>query len=228
MIVLCSQAQTEKTAAANDSIVYKKKYGVRLGVDLSKPLIGAYNADFTGYEMVADHRLRRDLFVAGELGYVEKTSQEDTFRFSTRGSYLSAGVNLNAYKNWLEMDNELYFGFRYGFSRFSQTLEEYSIFQRGVSIDGKTAAYFESATEQASKNFDQQYAHWASFVLGLKVETFKNLYLGASVNFNKLIHVSRIDNFKNLYIPGFGKVYVTNTGISFNYTLSYRIPLYQK
>ncbi|WP_139959620.1 DUF6048 family protein [Flavicella sediminum] len=225
---ITASAQKEKKASVQDSIVYKKKYGLRVGADLSKLIIGARDANFSGLELVADYRLRKDFYLAGEIGFIEKTSEEDNYNFTTKGSYINLGININTFKNWLEMDNEIYYGARYGFSTFSQTLNSYTVFQQGTDTGDLSTAYFKPKTIEANEKFDSLSAHWISFVLGMKVETFKNLYLGASINFSKLLGASEPNNFKNLYIPGFNKVYATNSSVSFNYTISYRIPLYKK
>ena len=36
------------------------------------------------------------------------------------------------------------------------------------------------------------------------------------------------DNFKSLYVPGFNRVFETETGFGFNYTISYIIPFFNK
>ena len=60
---------------------------------------------------------------------------------------------------------------------------------------------------------------------GVKVETFKNIYLGISLRLNKLLSDTKPSNFDNLFIPGFNKVTDDNTwGSGFNYTLTYSIP----
>ncbi|MFC2109626.1 DUF6048 family protein [Bacteroidota bacterium] len=225
---ITANAQQEKKSTEKDTIVYKKKYGLRIGADISKLIIGATDAKFNGLELVADYRLKKDFYLAGEMGFIEKTSEEDNYDFTTKGSYINVGININTFKNWLEMDNEIYYGARYGFSTFSQTLNNYTINQKGTQTGALNSAYFTPKTIEANETFDGQTAHWISFVLGMKVETFKNLYLGASVNFSKLLGASEPANFKNLYIPGFNKVYATNSSVSFNYTISYRIPLYKK
>ena len=43
-----------------------------------------------------------------------------------------------------------------------------------------------------------------------------------------MLSVTEPENFKNLYVPGFERVFVNNNGFSFNYTVSYLIPLYRK
>jgi hypothetical protein len=62
----------------------------------------------------------------------------------------------------------------------------------------------------------------------MKVETFKNLYLGTQISIKKIISTKEPTNFKNLYIPGFNKVFLNDMGIGFNYSISYLIPVVKK
>jgi hypothetical protein len=40
---------------------------------------------------------------------------------------------------------------------------------------------------------------------------------------------TKINNFENIYIPGFGRTYdSTKIGTGFSYTLSYLLPIYKK
>lgn len=225
-----AQSKTDSIppASTNDSLVIKKKYGIRIGADISKPIITARDANYQGFELVADYRLKKNLYLAGEMGYVEKKSLEDNYNFTTEGSYMNIGININSFKNWLEMDNEIFYGFRYGFSSFSQTLNEYTVFQEGSQIGNLSSAYFTANSVQPNEKFSNLNAHWVAMVVGIKVETFKNLYFGFMANMSRLIATKEPNNFKNLYIPGFTKVFTSNGGVSFNYTISYRIPLYKK
>ncbi|MGB2128279.1 MAG: DUF6048 family protein [Flavicella sp.] len=216
------------TVKAKDSVVYKKKYGLRVGLDLSKPILSAIKDNFTAYELVGDYRLKKNFYIAAEIGYTDKNSSRDTYRFNTKGSYMTAGININTFENWLEMDNEIYIGARYGFSRFSQTVNTYQILQNGSSIDGISTPYFAPKEITTPFTYEKLSAHWFSMVIGFKVETLKNLYLGCSVQLNKMLFTKEPDNFKNLFVPGFDKVFASDSGISFNYTVSYRIPLYKK
>jgi hypothetical protein len=48
--------------------------------------------------------------------------------FTTKGSYLKVGFDYNAYENWLDMENVISIGMRYGFSTFSQELNSFKIY----------------------------------------------------------------------------------------------------
>jgi len=203
-----------------DTIKNKEKYGLRIGVDLSKPINSFFQTETKGLELVSDVRVLRNYYAAVELGFLEKTTNEDYLNFTTKGSYIKAGFNYNAYENWIGMNNEIYVGLRYGLSFFNQTLNSYTPNVYGT--------YFIPETIEPNTEFKDLTAHWVEFVFGMKVETFNNLFIGASISFNNLISTTDPDNFKNLQIPGFNRVFLNNKGVGFNYTLSYLIPIIKK
>jgi len=203
-----------------DTVKTKESYGLRVGVDLSKPLISFLEDGTKGLELVGDIRILRNYYAAVELGFEDKISKEDYMNYNTKGSYIKAGINYNAYKNWKGMTNEIYVGVRYGFSIFNQTLNSYTPNVKGT--------YFISTEVLPNTEFNDLSAHWGELVFGLKAETLKNLYLGFSFSFKKMINTKEPDNFKNLYVPGFNRVYLNDTGFSINYTLSYLIPIIKR
>lgn len=204
-----------------DTIQKKKdKYGLRLGIDLFKPILSLLDDDIQAFEIVADYRLKKNIYIATEIGYTDKTGQEDFLIYTAKGSYVKLGGNYNLYKNWLNMNNEIYIGFRYGFSSYSQTLNEYTPNYYGT--------YFDVPTFTPDTTIDGLTAHWGEFVIGLKVEMFNNFYLGGSIAMKKLFSQDEPDNFGNMYIPGYERVFMNNTGFSFNYTISYTIPFFKK
>ncbi len=203
-----------------DTIKKKENYGIRIGIDLSKPITSFSQKETKGLELVADIRVLRNYYAAIELGFLDKTINEDYLNFTTKGSYIKAGFNYNAYKNWKGMTNEISVGLRYGLSFFDQTLNSYT-----PNVNG---TYFISNTIEPNTEFKDLTAQWVEFVFGMKVETFNNLYLGASVSFNNMISTTDPKNFKNLQVPGFNRVFLNNAGVGFNYTLSYLIPIVKK
>lgn len=203
-----------------DSVKTKQSYGLRVGVDLSKPIISFFDNKSKGLELVGDLRILRNYYVAVELGYEDKTIAEEYLNFTAKGSYIKAGINYNAYKNWQGMNNEIFAGVRYGLGFFNQTLNSYTPNIKGT--------YFIPETTELGTEFKELTAQWAEFIFGMKVETFNNLYLGVSFSFKNMLNTKEPENFKNLYVPGFNRVYLNNAGFGFNYTLSYLIPLIKK
>jgi len=186
----------------NDSIVYKDSYGLRVGVDLYNPISTFIDDNRKGLELVGDYRISKKWYVAAELGYLENTRDEDFINFTTNGQYIKAGVDYNAYENWLDMENLIYIGFRYGYATFNQTLNSAS-----VSND----PFFPIQDVETPVKFDNLNAQWAEFVVGIKAEVLHNVFMGFSFSGKKMISTKEPNNFKNLFVP-----------------VSYLIPLYKK
>jgi len=219
-----------------DTADYRQPYGLRAGIDLSRPLLSNFNADYTGFEIVGDYRLTQRLYLAGELGNEKKTGQESLenvsivneiplYNFTTSGSYLKLGVDLNTYENWYGMNNSIFIGGRYAFSTFSQTVNSSNLYDsnRYWNANGFAPGL------QNNAEFGNLSASWLEFLVGIKAELFANIYLGASVRLGFLISNKEADSFPNLFIPGFNKVTEgSNFGVGYNYTLTYFLPIYKK
>lgn len=209
-----------QTISSQEQDSIKSKYGLRVGIDLFTPIATFFDKDRKGLELVGDYRISNKFYVAAELGFLENISEEDFFEFTTSGSYIKAGANYNAYTNWLNMQNEIFVGARYGFSTFNQTLNSFTI---------NNDAFFDPlATSQSGEKFENLNAQWIEFVLGIKAEVFNNLFLSFSFSGKKMISSKEPENFRNLFVPGFNRVFLNNSGFGLNYTLSYLIPLYKK
>lgn len=219
-----SQEQPSDSIAGN--LPATQRYGIRVGADLHRLARSFYDKDFNGFEIVADYRITKKIYIAGELGTVDFTIDDDQVNFTTKGSYLKVGFDYNAYENWLDMENMIYIGLRYGISRFSQNLNSYSIYQNTVPVPEGTN-YFDEVTMYPDREYTGLTAHWAEVVGGVKAEVFNNLYMGFSVRLNMLISDKKPDNFDNLHIPGFNRTYDGSFGVGFNYTVSYFIPFYR-
>lgn len=208
-----------------DTVEHKDRYGIRLGVDLSRPVLSFATDGYTGIEFVGDYRLTEKLWLAGELGNEERTDQEDLYNFTTSGSYLKLGVDYNTYDNWYGMHNSITFGGRYAFSTFSQTLNNYQIFNSNRYFNGEDFVLGSNESEE----FNGLSASWLELVVGLKAELFANIYIGMSVRLGHLVTNTEDDRFPNLWIPGFNKITDNSKwGVGYNYSLSYFLPLYKK
>jgi hypothetical protein len=227
-LVLCSFFASAQKATVKDSTLTKKdsvkpkteRYGLRVGVDLSKLTRSFYEKDYKGLELVGDFKFTRKHYLAAEIGNENKTVDDDQLNFTTNGTYLKLGFDYNSYENWVGMNNMIYVGMRYGVSAFSHTLNSYSVYYANT--------YFPKPIIESGQKYDGLSAQWLEVVAGVKAEMFQNLYVGFSVRLNHLITNKTPDNFDNLYIPGFNRTYGGNFGAGFNYTISYFLPLYKK
>ncbi|MCX6171695.1 MAG: DUF6048 family protein [Flavobacterium sp.] len=222
LVLLSFIGNAQETATKKkDSIPIKKeRYGLRVGVDLFKLSRSFYETDYRGLELVGDYRLTRRHFLAVEIGNENKTVDEDQLNFTTKGTYLKVGFDYNTYENWLNMENIISVGLRYGVSSFSQTLNNYTVYNPNP--------YFgETPLIVSGDNYDGLTAQWVEVVAGIKAKVFNNVFVGFSFRLNRMLSQKRPDSFDNLYIPGFNRTYNGDYGVGFNYTVSYFIPLYK-
>lgn len=225
MLIFCVfvNAQNDSIVAPiKDSLTIKEKYGIRIGGDLSKLARSFFDEAYSGFEIAADFRLKKNLYIAGEIGFDEKSTTTEYLDITSKGSYLKIGADFNMYENWLNMDNMIYSGLRVGFSTFSHDLNSYTVY----NTDQYWAPHFTTTDPQ---EFDGLNAVWAELIFGVKVELFNNLFAGLLVQLKYILSETKPDNFGNVYIPGFNKTFDTSRiGAGYGYTLSYRIPLYKK
>lgn len=213
----CVFAQQEEPL---DSIDYREKYGLRVGIDLAKPLRTLLDDDYRGFEINGDYRVYENYYLAAELGNEKDLIVEENVTANGSGSYIKLGVDYNAYRNWKGMQNSIYVGIRYAFASFSTELEEYTIYTRNP--------YFERDTRIENQEYNNLTANWLEMQLGIKVEVLNNLYLGAHVQLKRMIGQSTPGNFDNLYVPGFNRTYDSSSiGVGYGYAISYLIPLYK-
>ncbi len=217
-----SQAKKEIKVVKKDSIaIIPERYGIRFGIDLFKLSKSFYEKDYKGVEIVGDYRLTKNYFLAAEIGNENKTTDDRRLNFTTNGTYLKVGFDYNSYENWLNMENMVYIGLRYGITTFSQELNTFKIYNTN-SYYGEVPAIY------SGEKFDGLSAQWLEFVAGVKAKVVNNVFVGFSFRINYLVTEKEPENFANLYIPGFNRTYEGNFGVGFNYTASYFLPLYNK
>lgn len=221
--IICILCSISIHAQENDTIVVTPKierYGIRVGADLSKIVQTFVDKDYQGLELVADYRLTKRYFLAGELGNENKTTNDDQINFTTKGTYFKVGFDYNAHQNWLDLENIISIGLRYGVSTFSQQVNSYEIYNPNP--------YFGEVPEtQSGQKYSGLSAQWVEVVLGVKTRVFNNFFVGFSLRGNYLTNNQKPGNFDNLYIPGFNRTYDGKFGVGFNYTLTYFIPIYK-
>ena len=214
-ISLFSQTKT-------DSISFKNKFGLRVGVDLGKILNSAFNDDYDGIEINADLRILKNIYISSEIGTEKKIITNDYISTESKGNYLKVGGDYNMYTNWLGMDNLIYAGFRIGFSNFSQTVNNYTIYDVNNQIWGQTTSYNPIINEDLN-------ALWMELVIGIKTQVLNNLFLGFNVQLKNLISEKTNNNIDNVSIPGFNRTYDSSSlGSGFSYSISYLVPIIKK
>ena len=220
----CCAAQVlaqQKDEVANDSIPRIEKYGLRVGVDLAKPLRTLIEDGYSGFEIMGDFRVTKKFYAALELGNEKKDWNEPYINTKTSGTYAKVGFDYNAYENWLGMENAITLGLRYGFSTFKQELLSYRIYTNNPA--------FPTETITTPQEYSGLTAHWAELIVGIKTEILNNLYLSINAQLKRKITEQQPDTFENLYIPGFHRTYdYSKFGVGYGYSVSYLIPIFKK
>lgn len=199
---------------------YPQRYGLRVGADLYSLSRNFYDSNYKGFELNADYRYSKKIYIAGEVGTVDFTKDEENlYNFTTKGHYIKAGIDYNLHENWMDREDMIYVGFRYGFSTFSQTLNSYKVYT--------TDPYFQEGIIEVNKEYSSLSAHWAEMIMGIKTRVFDNVFMGFNLQLKMLATQKQPEDFENLYIPGFHKKYSGSIGVGFNYNLTYFIPLYK-
>ncbi len=208
----------------NDSIVVKKKLinidKLSIGVDLYRPIYSSINDDDLSYELITSLRIFEDFSITSEIGSLDKYVEDENVNFTSIGDYLKFGFDYNLFNNWTGMDNSIYLGMRFATSSFNNKIDSYTVRNPDSYWSNNVLDNYETI------NHSNQNANWIELLVGIKVETIKNVYLGISLRLNRLLSNTTPNNFNNLYIPGFNKVTDDNSwGSGFNYTLTYSLPL---
>lgn len=224
LLLLSFTLATSQNKKVNDTITTNSKierYGLRFGVDLYKIARSSFDKNYDGFEIVGDFRITKKYYIAAEIGNENKITSEDLLNFTTKGSYLKVGFDYNAHENWLNLENMIYLGMRYGASTFDQQLNSYKIYNSNP--------YFgQSQNIVSTEKYTGISAQWIEVVLGVKTRVFNSVFVGFSFRANILVDNQKPEGFDNLYIPGFNRTYNGNFGAGFNYSVSYLLPLYKK
>ena len=207
-----------------DSIIPKQKLinidKLSIGIDLYRPIYSNINDDDLSYELITTLRIFEDFSIASEIGSLNRYIEDENVNFTSSGEYLKFGFDYNLYNNWTGMDNSIYLGIRFATSNFNNKIDNYTVRNPDSYWSNTVTDGYEVV------NHSNQNANWLEFLVGIKVETIKNIYFGISLRLNRLLSNSSPNNFSNLYIPGFNKVTDDNSwGSGFNYTLTYSLPL---
>ncbi len=203
-----------------DSIEIKNKYGIRLGIDISKQ-IRMLTEEYNGLSLYGDIKIKERLFIVGELGRDTKKIINNNLNSEFSGNYIKAGINYNLYNNLPGLNNEIYIGFRLAISKFESQIFQYNIYNKDQfwtqeSIDDNLIY----------KNLN---ANWFELIIGINTELVNNFFTGISLRLNRMLNQKKPENFTNLYIPGFNKVTENNNfGTGITYTLIYQIPIVKK
>ncbi len=194
---------------------------LRVGVTLNDLIRTATNAADTRYSFQGDLAFGRFMLV-GEYG-VANTQQQNNpdrlaspYTYDSQGSFLRVGVDVNLLKDREANDYDaagsiLLFGLRFGRAQINDQLS----YELVDSLWGTTMLTQEN---------NGLVATWAEMTAGVKVEVFKNVFLGYNLRFKFAQGFSEDPSLLPYHIPGFGRSDRAER-FGFDYYIFYRIPL---
>jgi len=190
--------------------------GLRLGFDVSRLSLYYFQPERKALEVSSDMEVIKNLYPTIELGWNNiKLKQDSLFNCYSNGYYVRLGVDHNFLKPENKNGREMFIGgIRYGYSFFSD-------YAQNIIIKDSYWGDFNGGIPKSSLS-----AQWLELVVGFRTELFKNLFLGWTLRGRLLLAKSKDDETGPYWIPGFGKGN-TKTGIGFNYSIFYSIPLYK-
>ena len=122
IIIYClSSFSQERT---KDSL-FKSTYGLKVGVDLSKQIRMLTEPDYKGLVLIGDYRIFNKIYIAFEIGSEEKFIENEVLNFQTNGSFIKGGINYNVFKNFGNLENEIYVGMRLATSKFDHQINSF-------------------------------------------------------------------------------------------------------
>lgn len=192
----------------HDSILWIRS--IRFGCDISRFVLTAFTPGQNGFEVSSDIRLTPTFYPTIELGTEQVRFKDSLIKQTSSGQYMRIGFDINM-RNYVKdfSPNMIFFGLRYGISNVNYQINHYTIYD---TIWGN---YSGSIGNMNAK------AQWIEAAAGVRVEVFKNIFLGWSLR-GRILLTPRNSPYPYI-IPGYGSgENTTNVGI--NYSIYYQIP----
>lgn len=198
---------TTSNAQAADSTRLQKE--LRLGVDLFQPIIHAGNEQTKGYEISADYRLNKTIYLVAEGGFGHSDYQYPELSYTTKNSFVRVGFDKSLLPEISKNDRDMAFvGLRYGLA----------LIHRGTaSFVYQDPLYGSTYGTVAGKNMQ---AHWLEITGGVKVFLWKNIWAGWQVRGKFLLNQKAFRELAPDYLAGYGRG-DKNTNFGFNFYVGY-------
>lgn len=190
--------------------------GSSINVDVFQAGSYVLGGNFLAADVGFDVNLKNRFFPIVELGYgmtdaVDDFNDDDKkMHYKSSGMYGRIGMNYNTMGK-RNSPSFLYVGFRYAFATM-----KYDVWGPPMPDDQFGGELDFSYYDQKSN------AHWLEFLVGIKVQIYKDFLMGWSFRYRARLSVDETDTTSPWYIPGFGKNGGTNFG--FTYNLIYNLP----
>lgn len=217
------QAGDTVAVAAPDTAAVEKKNdktpvfgGLMLTADIASPIMNLFGVDYGNYEVALEADLLHRFFPVVELGigYANSTPEDNNYTFRCNPSiYGRVGLNYNfLYKNG--SNSFITVGARYALTGFSYSWQNVTLADPYWGIE-----YMADIPQQSA------FAHWAEIVVALRVQVYKDFYMGFSGRYRILIGCDSSEYGSPYFIPGYG---LKDSSFGFTYVVGYNLPIGNK
>lgn len=190
--------------------------GLMLTLDLASPAMNLFGTQYGNYEVALEADIYHRFFPVVEfgIGRADYTPIDNNYTYRCFvAPYLRLGANYNFFFN-NGSESFIGAGVRYGMSPFSYMWDNIAL------DDPYWGTMVETSTPKQST-----FAHWGELVAVLRVQVYKNFYMGWSARYRILFGCGTSEYGDPYFIPGFGP---KNSGFGFTYTIGYRLPIGNK
>lgn len=217
------QAKDSIDVAAKDSANAEKKMakkdifgGIMLTADISSPVMNLFGVQYGNYEVALEVDLMHQIFPVVEfgVGYAHYTPEDNNYTYSCEPSFYGrVGFNYNfLYKNGSK--SFITVGARYGLSSFSYSWQNISLYDSYWNTQITTDTPRQTAL-----------AHWGEVVVALRVQVYKNFYMGFSGRYRIMVGCDSSEYGAPYFVPGFGP---KEQAFGFTYVVGYDLPIAKK
>lgn len=201
-----------------DSVSTKKKktaehYGhqLRLGFDISKPIINFVQSTYKSYEAELDYYLNREIYAVAESGFGSAEYNYPDLSYRSSNAFFRIGVDKTLIKRLNNSDwDAAFIGARYGVALIDRQEATYTITD---SLWGTTSGTI------PAKAFN---AHWAEITGGVRVELFDGISAGWNIRGKFLLTDKTFRELSPVFIAGYGKG-DKSTIFDFNFFICYAL-----
>lgn len=215
MLLFCTPlAAQEKKIITEEEKKVPFYQGTTIGVDIYGLGSKVFGGDITSTEISVEVNLKNRFVPAAEIGYgtTDTTDDGSNIHYKASAPYFRVGMNYNFFFKKPYLPGFLYGGIRYGFTSFSYDVDAPAMID---PIWGNTEVPFSYEGVKTTVS-------WAELLAGIKVNVYKNFYMGWSLRYRIRMSMKRGEHTEPWYIPGFGKNNSTNLGVT--YSLIYKLP----
>jgi hypothetical protein len=186
--------------------------GFTIGVNLAGPINQAIDNHRGGISFLSRIWVRDQWLLMAEAGFESVLVNNSVYNYASNGTFLKAGLEYDVFKNKEPWSNDnMLFGLHYGYALQEHGASAFYI-QNGYwgNYTGKTDPYLTGT-------------HWIELSGGPRVELFKNVYLGWTLQLKLALFRNNSEKLAPYLVPGFGNGDNSVNG-GFSFSLEYMIP----